>query len=122
MTNSSTRLKTSFRLSSNREIRDIIRSRAEEVKARESEIVIHNALVPLEFLNPDQVEEVKLEFLYTTGCELTDFVNSSAQDLCRNEIPPYVEELVEDRLSGLLRTELKADIFSLFSNKEKKRK
>lgn len=113
-------VKDEFRLSNNREIRDIIRYHANEIKAKDSLRRIRMALVPLEYLDMDMMYEVKQEFIATAGIELVEFVNGSVDEICRNDVPAYVKSLLQYRLSGLLRSPLRADLFELFATEEQR--
>lgn len=114
-------IKSRFSTSTSNEITVIINRWAAEQKASESYEIAKRALSPLRYLDPNQVFFVKEWFYICTGLKLDEFIENRLQELCRNEVPPYVERLVKERLTGTARLSLKADLFDIFSSaKERK--
>lgn len=113
-------VKDEFRLSNNKDLRDIIKYRALEVRANDCMQRVAKLLTPLEFLGPDKLNDVYLSFRATTGVDLFEFVKAGILDTCREDVPTYVEELVFNRLSGISRIKLDVDLFSLFPSAEKR--
>lgn len=103
-------IKARFRTSTHSEITKIVKKWADEQKARESREILAKALLPLENLSPEQVFEVCKHFRISTGMELTDFVQDKVRELCRDEVPKYVTRLVANRLQGVSRLALRADV------------
>jgi hypothetical protein len=113
-------VKDEFRLSSNKELRDIIKQRAIEIRAQDCLIKVKQALTALECLNPEDTYDVRLSFIATTGIELIDFVEAGILDICRGEVPENVKLYVSSRLVGIPRINISADLFDLFPNAKKR--
>ena len=114
-------IKARFRTSTHGEITQIIKKWSEEQKALESTQIMERCLLPLEYLSPEQLFHVKEHFLISTGIELDAFVQTKMHELCRQEVPKYVARLVKNRLSGISRLPLKADLFELFATSAQRR-
>jgi hypothetical protein len=108
------KVRDEFRLSSSKELSSIIRTHAQEIKAQDSYSRVSLALSPLNHLNSSQIISVRQQFFAIVGMPLDEFVESSVREICRGEIPHYVDTLVQQRLSGILRHDLSADIFDFF--------
>ena len=98
-----------------KEITELIRLRANEVKAQASLKLVHKALQPLEYLNPLQVLQVREQFRLTFGVELESYIRHKVEEICRGEVPKYVELLIANRLSGRPRLRLKAELAEIFA-------
>ncbi|NLF24159.1 MAG: hypothetical protein GX589_00675 [Deltaproteobacteria bacterium] len=108
-------VKQRFHMCTTREITELIRLRANEVKAEESKRLTLKALKPLEYLTPHQVLQVREQFHLISGASLETFVQEGAARICRGEPPKYVALLISSRLGGYARLKLKADLADIFA-------
>lgn len=113
-------VKDEFRLSRDNELSEIIRAKADEKKSLESLAKCAQALVPISFLTPEQLRLVSFAFKQVTGTAMAGFVKDTVAEICRNEIPKYVDDFVFLILTATGRQKLDTDIFAIFSNKDKR--
>ncbi|MCB0337426.1 MAG: hypothetical protein KDD62_14015, partial [Bdellovibrionales bacterium] len=113
-------VKDDFRLSTNKEIKDVIRIHAEEVRAREGEFKLKQGLSALLNLDPHEIFEVEAVFLSLYKVPLGDFIIEQVERVSLGEVQKYSSDLIALVSKGIGRLGLKADLFNLFQSRERR--
>ncbi len=115
-------IRAQFSRTSGTDISDLISVCAAKQKTLESRAAVKKALLPLEFLTPAQLREVKTLFHILHGRTVEEVLAERIPALCQGEVPPCVKQLVQNRLNGISRLPLQADLFALFATSEQRRR